>query len=75
MEKCGILGQEQKEVEDDIKKAKKRQAMLDNIGVAVATIIMVVMALAIILLKVRNKQISRESESKYCNYQVKKYLN
>ena len=58
----------QRELEDDFKKAKKRcpqslsliviphshlrQAMLDNIGVLVATVIMVLMALTIVTLKV-----------------------
>ena len=53
-EKHGILGQTQREGgEDDLKKAKRRQAMYDNIGVVVATLIMVVMALLIILFKVK----------------------
>ena len=46
-------GRGPREGEDDLKKAKRRQAMIDNIGVAVATLIMVVLALVIILLKVR----------------------
>lgn len=39
-------------MEDELKKAKKRQAMLDNIGVVVATLIMVIMALTIVSIKV-----------------------
>ena len=46
-------GRTQKEQEEDLKKIKKKQAMLDNIGVVVATVIMVVMALTIVLLKVK----------------------
>ena len=46
-------GRTQKEQEEDLKKIKKKQAMLDNIGVMVATVIMVVMALTIVLLKVK----------------------
>ena len=46
-------GRTQKEQEEDLKKLKKKQAMLDNIGVVVATVIMVVMALTIVLLKVK----------------------
>ena len=52
-EKQGLSSQGQREGEDEIKKAKRRQAMLDNIGVVVATLIMVVMALVIIFFKVR----------------------
>ena len=51
-EKLGLSSQG-REGEDEIKKAKRRQAMLDNIGVVVATLIMVVMALVIIFFKVR----------------------
>ena len=59
LKKCRILGHGQKEGEDDIKKAKKRQAMMDNIGVLVATVIMVVLALVIILLKVGVEELIR----------------
>ena len=46
------------QLEDELKKAKKRQAMLDNVGVFVATIIMVIMALTIVSIKVMYASIS-----------------
>ena len=60
-------------MEDELKKAKKRQAMLDNIGVVVATLIMVIMALTIVSIKVMYASISITKIFWQCNIVGKFY--